>query len=619
MISALQIYRSVTRAGGLTLRVGATVLGLKAVATVFEGAGVAMLVPVFEAAGTAGKLSAPSEKTEIWRAVERCFAFLGVEMTFAALLVAVAILLALRQVTTYAHRVYVVASQQRMVQTLRNRIVDDSFAASVEYHDETPTGHVVNDIVTESQRAVAVAFAVYSTLGNLLVTGVYVAGLTLASGWLSVAAFVAAGCLGFSLRGLMRLTRDNSEWLASANRALSTLLVGRLRAVRLLKLTGSERKEAEAIAGAVENARASALMLAKLQARIPLIIEPAGAVMLMLLFYVGIEGMSLPFEVMLVIVLVLARLIPVVQEIAKGFQTFLAGVGSMRFVVQRLAGAQAAAEAWREVAGPALPILRQGIRFDHVAYRYPGPGARPALHDISLTVPAGRLTAIVGPSGAGKSTLIDLLPALRQPTEGKILFDGKPIDSFSRSTLRGAIAFVPQSPQLLAERVGDHIRYGRPDASDAAVIEAARLAGAHEFISGMAGGYAAPIGEDGTGLSGGQRQRLDLARALLQKRPILILDEPASNLDAESEEAFRQALSRIRQTTETTIILIAHRFASVVDADQIVVLVDGRVDAAGMHRDLLAGGGWYSRAFCAGETEWPGSCAPATFGAVGRA
>ena len=189
--------------------------------------------------------------------------------------------------------------------------------------------------------------------------------------------------------------------------------------------------------------------------------------------------------------------------------------------------------------------------------------------------------------------MIDLLPRLRLPQAGSIYVDHHPIGEYTLSSLRQAIAYAPQSPQIFDGSVSNHIRYGKYDATDEEIREAAKLAGADKFIGQLPDGYDTLLGEDAVNLSGGERQRLDLARALVRNASILILDEPTSNLDAESEEAFRQALRRIRNETETTIIIVAHRLASVVDADQIVVLNQGRVDAIGNHVELISQDGWY--------------------------
>jgi ABC-type multidrug transport system fused ATPase/permease subunit len=209
------------------------------------------------------------------------------------------------------------------------------------------------------------------------------------------------------------------------------------------------------------------------------------------------------------------------------------------------------------------------------------------------------MTALVGPSGAGKSTLVELLPRLRTPQSGKILYDG--IDQFSLSTksLRQAVAVAPQLPQIFNVTVNEHIRYGKPEASQDDVIAAAKLAHAHDFIERLPEGYDTWLNSEGTRLSGGERQRIDLARTLVRQAPIVILDEPTANLDAVSEAQFRSALETIRDTTSMTVVIIGHRLSTVKDADQIVVLKDGEISGIGRHEELLELDDWYGRAFFA--------------------
>jgi len=207
------------------------------------------------------------------------------------------------------------------------------------------------------------------------------------------------------------------------------------------------------------------------------------------------------------------------------------------------------------------------------------------------------MTALVGPSGAGKSTLLDLIPGLRHPQRGEIAIDGVPIAAFSLASLRGNIAYAPQQAQIFNTSLADHIRYGRPAATEEDIQQAAELAGALSFIAEFPDGFETMAGDKGGRLSGGQAQRLDLARALVRRAPLLLLDEPTSNLDAQSEEAFRQALVRVRATGDITIIIIAHRLSTVRDADRIAVIDNGIVEAVGAHDELIKQCAWYRDAF----------------------
>ena len=215
------------------------------------------------------------------------------------------------------------------------------------------------------------------------------------------------------------------------------------------------------------------------------------------------------------------------------------------------------------------------------------------------------MTALVGPSGAGKSTLIDILPRLRTPQKGEVLFDGVPQSEFSTESLRKAIGFAPQSPQIFNVSPAEHIRYGCPDASMDDIIGAAKGAQADEFIQRLPNGYNTPLGEEAIRLSGGQRQRLDLARALVSQAPVLVLDEPTSNLDADAEGRFRDALEHIRKERQITIIIIGHRLSTIQNADQIVVMQEGRISQVGNHDELISQGGWYARAYDKQKLERP--------------
>jgi ATP-binding cassette subfamily B protein len=239
---------------------------------------------------------------------------------------------------------------------------------------------------------------------------------------------------------------------------------------------------------------------------------------------------------------------------------------------------------------PALRVENGTIRFDNVGFAYDP--ARPILKGLSFEVPAGRTVAIVGPSGAGKSTISRLLFRFYDVTSGRILIDGQDIRDVTQLSLRSAIGMVPQDTVLFNDTLRYNIRYGRWEATDAEVEEAARLAQIDAFIRLSPKGYETEVGERGLKLSGGEKQRVAIARTILKAPPILVLDEATSALDSHTEKEIQDALDRVSENRTT--LVIAHRLSTIVNADDIIVLEAGRIAERGTHRQLLDAGGLYA-------------------------
>jgi len=299
---------------------------------------------------------------------------------------------------------------------------------------------------------------------------------------------------------------------------------------------------------------------------------------------------------LIVFVLYLGKLYKPMKNLARMTDTLLKSAVAFERIRELLATTSQVADA--PDARPA-PRLRGSIEFRDVRFSYvPG---QPVLHGISLAAAAGQRVAIVGATGAGKSTLLSLLLRLYEPASGSIRIDGTDIRRFTARSLRDQISLVPQDPVLFHGPVWENIAYGRPGATRDEVIQAARLANAHEFIVRMPRGYDTIVGERGETVSGGQRQRIAIARAVIRQAPILLLDEPSAALDPESEALVFDALARLMD--RCTSITVTHRLATAQRAQLVAVLDRGRIAALGTHDDLLATYAPYARLFALAVSE----------------
>jgi subfamily B ATP-binding cassette protein MsbA len=233
------------------------------------------------------------------------------------------------------------------------------------------------------------------------------------------------------------------------------------------------------------------------------------------------------------------------------------------------------------------------IAFEHVAFAYDP--AAPVLRDVHLSIKAGQRVGVCGPTGGGKSTVLSLIPRFYDPTAGRVLVDGVDVTDYKLDLHRAQIGFVLQDTVLFAGTIRENIAYGRLDATPEEIVEAAKMANAHDFISQMPKGYDSLVGERGLTLSGGQRQRIGIARAIVRNSPILILDEPTAALDTESEKLVMEALERLMKGR--TVITIAHRLSTIREADKIVVLKGGFVAEEGTHDELVKKNGIYSELY----------------------
>ena len=286
-------------------------------------------------------------------------------------------------------------------------------------------------------------------------------------------------------------------------------------------------------------------------------------------------------------IVVFSQIISPAKSFSQGYYNIQKGVASADRIFEILD----ADEVIMDKENPErIDTFKDAIEYQNVSFRY---GKEDVLKDIDLTIPKGKVVALVGESGGGKSTLVDLLPRFYDVCEGRILLDGHDLRDYKISDLRGLMGIVTQETILFNDTVFNNIAFGMENVSKEAVIEAAKIANAHEFIMEMEQGYDTTIGDRGMNLSGGQRQRLSIARAVLKNPPILILDAATSSLDTESERLVQDALAKVM--SQRTSIVIAHRLSTIQHADEIIVLQKGQIIERGTHEELIAKNGIYKK------------------------
>ena len=592
----LRQYFRVSRKLGLTARSEAILIILLVTAAAFEGVGIGMLLPIVGYIQNAGDVSILAQESGLWRRLIQVFEYFGIPITLGALIATSFVSIFLRQCFFYARQIYNIRLRESLTRNACNLGFLRYLEADTAYHDREASGGVVNSLTTELRLAIDAILSPIGIFSYAFMMAFYVGLLLLLTGPVTFAVMAILGLVLFAQKSLLSKTLKTGKQYADANEKMSTFLVQRLGSARLVRLSGTEDAEIADMRILTERQRASAVHMKTYIARAEVLMEPLAIGIGFIMIYFGTVYFSISIEEIGLFALVaMMRLLPALKAVVQTVQGFLAYLGSLSSFERRLDDMASARE--HHGGDHHFDNLTDAIRFDNVGFHYDNNNGVSALHAVSMTIPANRMTALVGPSGAGKSTLVDLLPRLRDPTEGTITIDGRELRDLSVGSLRAGISYVSQSPVIFNVPVAQHIRYGKRDATDAEVRNAAVLAGADEFIEALPAGYDTTLGEDGVRLSGGQRQRLDLARALVRRAPILILDEPTSNLDAEAEERFRDALDRIRRETAVTIIVVAHRLSTIASSDQIVTLENGHVTETGAHTDLVKVGGWYAKAY----------------------
>jgi len=574
------------------------IVALAVLAFFFEGIGIGLLIPLVDT--LLGGATRTGDGGLFDRVITTLGDYLPAEQRLAWIAGLVFLLILLKTVVIYAHHALSARLGSRVARDLRDRLFRRTFAVGLLTVQQLGIGRLHNTIDAQVTRVAEALYSLTSIAASLAAASVFFALLLVISWPLTLAVIAGAAAISLVMLAVRRAAERIGRVSVVANDAVSGRIVESLTHHRLVLAMGTEAVEQARFSQTTEGLRRALLRLEALRG----LVVPLGELLYLPLMF-AVIGLGLAFGLglpaLLAFLLLLYRL-----------QRHLRELDSLRVELAGFAGPIEDVVSLLDLEDPTAPRpgaravdrIARSIRFEAVSFSY-GEARATGVEGLSLTIPRGSTVALVGPSGAGKSTIIGLLYRFFDPKDGRILVDDAPLDTLDLAEWRRCLAYAGQDLELMQGTVRDNIAYGVAGADDAAIREALRAADAEGIVAALPRGLDSPIGARGLDLSGGQRQRLGLARALLRRPALLILDEATNALDADSE---RGILDRLRARQQgTTTLVIAHRLQTLHHADLVVVLEAGRIVESGPPAALLAADGAFSRLWRQQTTGGPAS------------
>ena len=515
-------------------------------------------------------------------------------MAVVALSLSILLIAGLRSVFAYFQTFITLRIGYELVFRLRQALFVHLQQLSLSFHARARTGELLTKVVSDTSalKDVFAESALNAAAHLLTVTGMFV--VMFALNWrLALVVLATFPLLTYTLFSVYRRLKTSARRQREREGVVASRIHEVLSSLLLVRAFAREQHEQQRFEEASSHTLSEGIRTARLEAAATRAVELISAASLCAVVLAGamqvLAGRMLPGE-LLIFTAYLNSLYKPLRTLARISSQFSKAMASAERLSEILATEPEPAD---EKQGLQVSALRGVIVFEHVSFAYGDDDD--ILHDLSFTIQPGQQVALVGASGAGKSTIASLLLRFYDARAGHILIDGVPIEKYQRAALRRQISIVLQETILFGATIRENICYGKPDATEAEIAAAARDACADEFIAALPDGYETVIGERGSTLSGGQRQRLSLARAIIRRPSILILDEPTTAIDAASTALIQQAIARLQQGR--TLIIIAHQFSGIEDFDQILVFRHGRMIESGTHAELMQRAGYYAELY----------------------
>ena len=505
------------------------------------------------------------------------------------------VMTALKTACYFGSSAVMVPIRTGLVKDLRMKIYDKILSLPLGFFSEEKKGDIIARMSGDVQEVeTSVAGSLDMLIKNPILVVIYFVALLVISWEMTAFTIVFAPLMIWVMGVIGRSLKKKSLEVQTLWSDVMSQVEETLGGLRVIKAFIAERKMSARFGKVTEAMRRKTSRVTMRQALAHPVSEFLGTVLMTIVLLFGgaliLRGNSMiDAPIFLYYIVILYSIINPIKDFAKASYSIPKGMASM----ERINKILEAGNNIKETDDP-KPVkgFNDRISFKDVSFRYPD-GSKMILDGIDLEIPKGRTIAIVGASGAGKTTLVDLIPRFYDPVSGVITIDGTPITDVRIADLRNLIGNVNQESILFNDTIFNNIAFGVENASPEDVVAAAKIANAHDFIMEKDGGYQFVIGDRGVKLSGGQRQRISIARAILKNPPILILDEATASLDTEAEKTVQEALDRLMSSRTT--IAIAHRLSTIRNADEIIVMDNGRIVERGKHEELLALGGHYRK------------------------